>query len=201
MMAEPQTVGTLHVLMHPGSLLETKKKRGNPVSEGDLNIERKLLDVFRRKIDLLGTDDVLLIFSSAGRGHLDDIRKNEEWTLIERYARQRLGRRCISLSSPSFLRGDAAQTQEKTGLGRVGQILQSRGFKILQDTPCEVWGQTAIICLPETAEQLFKHFQLTAYPVIPAQSTELSLLPPELIPGVEKAIQKRNPRTRLVNRR
>jgi len=195
-------INTLHFLVHPGFSLaiEEKVRRSRiprELTQRERENEMELLANYREKIDGLNESDVLVIFSpSEKRTYLRDFREGKEWTTTERYARDKLGDRCIVLTNPDFLRS----SKKSDSLNRLWNILERRGFDFPEDTPCEVWGTSLPTCVIDTADEIFRQFKLKEYPVIPVKATNYGNLTQQEIEELEKRLRMHHPNVKLVNR-
>ncbi|MFH0862965.1 MAG: hypothetical protein V1875_08055 [Candidatus Altiarchaeota archaeon] len=142
-------VGRLHILLHPcfGFYSEHIEPEA-PLTAQDRVMGERLLEVYKGKIDFLGQEDVLAVFSpSREREYKDDYRRKRVWTEVENYAKERLGgRRLIVLPSPSFLFDD----NDMSSISMLKTELAKRDLGISPETPCEIWGESISACILET---------------------------------------------------
>ena len=194
--------GTLHFLVHPGfglaaadtpaykRMYERQGIEEKADQRAYVEEEKALLAVYRRKIDNMGEGDHLVIFSpSEGSEYSEAVRKDSEWTRIGTYAKEKLGRRCVVLSNPDYLSGEPG----KDSLETAGKILKQRGFEITPKTRCEVWGQTANVCVKKTADQAYLRYGLEEYPRLDLKATEKRTLRQQEIEILEQALRAQIP--------
>ncbi len=195
-------IDTLHFLVHPGAALAREKRYGSeiPFTDADMEREKELLEVYREKVDGLGEEDVLVLFSpSYAKEYRKDIKAGEEWIRLQEYAKEKLRNRCIVLTHPDFL--DTTESLNRSeSLDRVLGIMDNRGFDFSLDMPTEVWGTAVDGCVIKTVDSVFKQFQLTNYPIIPVKATEKKDLRSEEIAALEVGLRVNYPKAKLVDR-
>lgn len=191
-------VGTLHFLVHPGYELARDEwdKVGMQLSDAQIKNEQELIQRYRDKVDSMGGEDVLVIFSSEGLLYRDCLRQSKQWMQLEGYAREKMGRRCIALSNPQHLGGRGDSNME-----RVQRILEQRGFETSQDTQVEVWGEKAMGCVARTAHFANEHFKPNEPPVITTQSTDAGKINELGLQVLENQLRQVYPKTRYVNKK
>ncbi|MBD3260880.1 MAG: hypothetical protein GF334_04260 [Candidatus Altiarchaeales archaeon] len=187
-------INKLHILVHPGfDFFDAHTYPDSSCSGAREESAEKVLNQYKKKIDSLADDDVLALFSASDKkNYRRDYASGSKWTEIERYAKTRLNpRRVIRLSDPSFLcRGD-----DPTSLSTLFNILDKRGFDFPEDTPCEIWGESAGECVAETALQAEKHFTLKDL-TIPLKATD-EFNRPEEINRLTQSLREMQPKTKV----
>ena len=182
----------LNFLVHPGYWL-LNRKLGENITKSSLEPEKKLLRVYREKLDNLGDSDVLVIFAPAlkssflkmksdferkledGLWGAVDVLKNNRWLALVKRAEDKLGNRCLTFANPNFLPPFIDDALKSPGMKDVDEELKKRGFHVKQDTSCEVWGTSLSekdsACVVNTAEQVWRWFELENFPSIPVEAT------------------------------
>jgi len=180
-------VEKLHFLVHPGlvyyALAKGRIKRTRVDEEG-------LMEVFRNKINSIGEKELLTILLPNPKEELgEDFRNHQAWVEFARYARERLGRRCVVISSPPEVEREPLQNDLRKAL----RVFQSRGFEFSTETPTEVWGVSVLRCVLDTYEELEETFNFRNI-FIPLQATNAHGIRKEEIDKLARELEVRRGR-------
>ncbi|MBU0762179.1 MAG: hypothetical protein KKD39_04080, partial [Candidatus Altiarchaeota archaeon] len=151
-------IRTLHVLVHPGFYSSWMRKHGekDKIDPEILKMEADLIETYRQKIGTLGNEDVLVILAPTQGAHFKtDVAEGESWVALARDAKTQLGKRCMSVSNPQILENTSRRVSEKDSVDGMMKYLNARGFRITEETACEVWGAAAEECVVQVADAIF----------------------------------------------
>jgi hypothetical protein len=110
-------VSMLHFLVHPGHRVAYNKHSGVFFDGSEVAEDVRLCGRYRERIGSLEEEDVLVVFSPVSFGSFrGDVSDGSSWASVARYGKERLGRRCIVVSGPSFLaQSDSGKSQFVSG--------------------------------------------------------------------------------------
>jgi len=194
---EEEKVATVYFLVHPG--YDAGLAPPNPRSE------KLLLERYRSTIDSLGQYDVLVILSPAKKDdHMRQLRGESDgkphkhpsasedsfpWVDIERYSREKLGRRCVVMGDPDFITGPRNRPSES--VRELKSILHARGLSIDEGTPAAYLGTSVGTCIKNTLWSVFSEMGLRGEHTIMAGATNYNRLEEPELAEVEKDLRGR----------